>query len=106
VWLTGKGESCRYLRYEEEAAKRVEGRSARDPAAEEVVDGHVGAGGEEGGGLGVVPWSACLGEMGDGKYSSRFDVLQSRSRFTYIRSTGVQFMWSLQTIYPKTVGIF
>jgi hypothetical protein len=75
-------ESCRYLRCEEEAAERVEGRAPRDPAAEEVVDGHVGAGGGEGGGLGVVPWSACLGEMDNGKIFSctfsRFDVLRSR----------------------------
>jgi hypothetical protein len=55
-------ESCQYLRCEEEAAERVEGRAPRDPAAEEVVDGHVGAGGGEGGGLGVVPWSACWGK--------------------------------------------
>lgn len=35
---------------EEEAAERVEGRASGDSAAEEVVDGHLGAGGggEEG----------------------------------------------------------
>lgn len=40
-----EGRSRQYLGDEEEAAERVEGRASGDSAAEEVVDGHLGAGG-------------------------------------------------------------
>jgi len=55
------------LRYEEEAAERVDGRSPRDPAAEEVVDSHVGAGGGDGGGLGGGSLVRVFEEMDDRK---------------------------------------